>query len=125
MLVNLMFGIRAATYCTTDWLSAPHFLAELVATVGLILVNLPLLRTGRAALAAPVIGAYVGTAYSFAFWTSFPDLAINIGRIFTYTLDDVAPSSALGYIVAQLIGAALGTGIKLLLLLPRGREKEL
>lgn len=124
MLANLMFGTPAVTWSTTDRLSAPHFLAEVVATAGLILVIFSLVQTGRSALAAPAVGAYIGAAYFFTSSASFANPAITIGRMFTDTFAGIAPTSAPGYIAAQLTGAALGWAL-VLLLFPRGREKGL
>jgi len=108
ILANLMFGAPAVTWSTTDRLSAPHFLAEVVATAGLILVIFALARTGRSALAAPAVGAYIGAAYFFTSSASFANPAITIGRMFTDTFAGIAPSSAGGYLLAQVVGAALG-----------------
>ncbi len=121
MLANLMFGTAAVSWSTKNRMSAPHFLAEVVATAGLILVIFSLVRTGRAALAAPAVGAYIGAAYFFTSSTSFANPAITIGRMFTDSFAGITPNAAPGYIAAQLVGAALGTAL-VLLLFPRGRD---
>lgn len=123
LLANVMFGNAAATWSTTDRLSGPHLVAEVVATAGLIVVIFSLVRTGRAALAAPAVGAYIGAAYFFTSSASFANPAITIGRMFTDTFAGIAPSSAGGYIVAQLLGAALGW-MCVLLLFPHDRSRE-
>ena len=123
MLANLMFGNPAATYSATDRLSAPHLLAEVVATAGLIIVVFSLLRTGRAAFTAPAVGAYIGAAYFFTSSASFANPAITIGRMFTDTFAGIAPHSAGGYIAAQFVGAALGWAC-VLLLFPHDRSRE-
>ena len=122
MLANLMFGTPAITWSTTDRLSAPHFLAEVVATAGLIVVIFALVRTGRTALAAPAVGAYIGAAYFFTSSTSFANPAITIGRMFTDTFAGIAPSSTGGYLIAQMVGGALGLAC-VLLLFPRARRR--
>jgi len=114
-LANLMFGNPVATWSSTNRLSATHLLAEVVATAGLIVVIFSLVRTGRAALAAPAVGAYIGAAYFFTSSTSFANPAITIGRMFTDTFAGIAPHSAGGYIAAQLVGAAVGWACVLLL----------
>ena len=123
MLANLMFGNPAATYSATDRLSAPHLLAEVVATAGLIIVVFSLLRTGRAAFTAPAVGAYIGAAYFFTSSASFANPAITIGRMFTDTFAGLEPHSAGGYIAAQFVGAALGWAC-VLLLFPHDRSRE-
>jgi glycerol uptake facilitator-like aquaporin len=111
VLANIMFDAPAVTWSTTDRMSGPHFIAEVVATAGLILVIFSLARSGRGALAAPAVGAYIGAAYFFTSSTSFANPAITIGRMFTDTFAGIAPSSAPGYVAAQLIGAAIGFAI--------------
>jgi glycerol uptake facilitator-like aquaporin len=108
VLANLMFGIPGVSWSTTDRLTAPHFLAEVVATAGLILVIFVLARTGRANLTPAAVGAYIGAAYFFTSSTSFVNPAITIGRMFSDTFAGIAPTSAPGFIAAQLVGAAIG-----------------
>ena len=108
MLANLMFGRAAVSISTTDRITAPHFLAEIVATAGLILIIFALARTDRANLTPAAVGAYIGAAYFFTSSSSFANPAITIGRMFSDTFAGIAPASAPGFIVAQLVGAAIG-----------------
>ncbi len=108
ILANLMFGDPAVSLSTTDRLTPGHFLAEVVATAGLILVIFMLARTDRAVYTAGAVGAYIGAAYFFTSSASFANPAITVGRMFSDTFAGIAPTSAPGFILAQLIGAALG-----------------
>ena len=108
MLANLMFGEPAVNFSTTQRFTPAHFLAEIVATMGLILVIFVLARTGRARVTPAAVGAYIGAAYFFTSSSSFANPAITIGRMFSDTFAGIAPTSAPGFIVAQLIGAAIG-----------------
>ncbi|TFD75235.1 aquaporin family protein [Cryobacterium sp. Sr8] len=108
VVANLMFGLPAASISATERLSAPHLLAEVVATAGLVLVIFSLVRSGRGHLAPAAVGAYIGAAYFFTSSTSFANPAITIGRIFSDTFAGIAPSAAPGYIAAQLAGGLLG-----------------
>ncbi len=108
MLANLMFGLDAVSWSTTDRATWPHLLAEVVATAGLVLVIFALVRTGRAALAAPAVGAYIGAAYFFTSSTSFANPAITIARMFSDTFAGIAPTSAPPYLAAQLVGGLIG-----------------
>ena len=108
ILANLMFGDSAVSISTTERLTPPHFLGEVVATAGLILVIFALARTGRAALTPAAVGAYIGAAYFFTSSASFANPAVTVGRIFSDTFAGIAPTSAPGFIAAQLLGAALG-----------------
>ncbi|CAO1650109.1 Aquaporin family protein [Salinibacterium sp. NYA9b] len=111
ILANLMFGQAAVTISTTVRLTPGHFLSEVVATAGLIMVIFALVRTGRANLAPIAVGVYIGGAYFFTSSTSFANPAITIGRMFSDTFAGIAPGSAPGFIAAQLIGAAIGFGL--------------
>ena len=115
VLANLMFADPAITISTTERLTPAHFLAEIVATAGLILVIFSLARSGRANVTPIAVGAYIGAAYFFTSSASFANPAITIGRMFSDTFAGIAPSSAPGFILAQLIGAAIGYALVRLL----------
>ncbi|WP_251455501.1 MIP/aquaporin family protein [Microbacterium sp. Marseille-Q6648] len=106
VLANAMFGVPTAL-STTDRATWPHLLAEVVATAGLVLVIFALVRTERAHLAAPAVGAYIGAAYFFTSSTSFANPAITVGRAVSDTFAGIAPASVLPFIGAQLVGAVL------------------
>ena len=114
LLANLMFAVPAAL-SVTDWAAPGQVLGEVVATAGLILTIFALARTGRAALVAPAVGAYIGAAYWFTSSTSFANPAVTIGRIFTDTFAGIAPTSALWFLAAQVVGAVVGVGLVFLL----------
>jgi glycerol uptake facilitator-like aquaporin len=86
-----------------------------VATAGLIALILTLARTGRAALSAVAVAAWIGAAYWFTASTSFANPAVTIARMFSDTFAGIAPASVPLFIVFQCIGAALGAGLALLL----------
>jgi glycerol uptake facilitator-like aquaporin len=107
VLANTMFAEAAVSIATTHRATGAHLLAEVVATVGLLLVIFSLARTGRGATAPAAVGAYIGAAYWFTSSTSFANPAIDIGRMVSNTLAGIAPASAPAYVVAQLAGGAL------------------
>ncbi|GMM96612.1 aquaporin [Microbacterium sp. MTN4-26] len=107
VVANLMFGLPAVSWATTDRASWPTLFAEVVATAGLLTVIFGLVRTGRSHLAAPAVGAYIGAAYFFTSSTSFANPAITVGRAFSDTFAGIAPTSVLPFIGAQLVGAGL------------------
>lgn len=107
VVANLMFGLPAVSWATTDRASWPTLFAEVVATAGLLTVIFGLVRTGRSHLAAPAVGAYIGAAYFFTSSTSFANPAITVGRAFSDTFAGIAPTSVLPFIGAQLVGAAV------------------
>lgn len=111
MLANLMFGLPAIEFATTERLTPATALGELVATAGLALVVFVLVRTGRAGWAGPAVGAYIFAAYFFTSSTSFANPAVTIGRIFTDTFAGIQYVSALGFVAAQLVGALIGLAL--------------
>ncbi|WP_062306330.1 aquaporin [Demequina subtropica] len=114
LLANVMFEVPTAL-ATTDRASAAHLISEVVATIGLVTVILALARTGRGALAAPAVGAYIGAAYWFTSSTSFANPAVTLGRMFSDTFAGIAPGSVAPFIAAQLVGGALGAALSLAL----------
>jgi glycerol uptake facilitator-like aquaporin len=107
IVANGMFARAAISISTHHRASAAHLFAEVVATVGLILVIFALARTGRATTTPAAVGAYIGAAYFFTSSTSFANPAITIGRVFSNTFAGIAPASTPGFIAAQAIGGGL------------------
>ena len=118
VLANLMFALPAVTASHHDRSQGHLWLGEVVATAGLIAVIFALVRTGRTALAAPAVGAYIGAAYWFTSSTSFANPAVTVGRAFSDTFAGIAPASVPGFVIAQLAGLALGVAV-ILALYPR------
>jgi glycerol uptake facilitator-like aquaporin len=106
-----MFDRAVFEISTKHRITTGHFVAEVVATAGLVAVICALARSDRAALAAPVVGAYIRAAYWFTSSTSFANPAVTVGRIFSDTFAGIAPSSVPAFIGAQLVGGAIGTGV--------------
>ncbi|MEU8611373.1 MIP/aquaporin family protein [Actinoplanes sp. NPDC048791] len=115
VLANLMFGLAAVDLSSKERAGGHLWLGEVVATAGLILLVFALARSGRAAVAPAAVGAYIGAAYWFTSSTSFANPAVTIGRACTDTFAGIAPASVPGFVVAQLIGAVVGTGLLLAL----------
>jgi len=102
-----MYAGAAISISTHHRVTAGHLLAEVIATLGLLLVIFALARTHRGASAAAAVGAYIGAAYFFTSSASFANPAITIGRMFSDTFAGIAPASAPAYIAAQILGAIL------------------
>jgi glycerol uptake facilitator-like aquaporin len=111
ILANAMFSEAALSISTKHRASGPHWLSEVVATVGLILVIFALARTDRSHFAPAAVGAYIGAAYFFTSSTSFANPAITVGRMFSNTFAGIAPSSAPSFISAQLVGGLAAFGL--------------
>jgi glycerol uptake facilitator-like aquaporin len=111
VVANAMFGLAAISISTTHRASPPHLLAEVVATLGLLLVIFSLARTHRGSLAPAAVGAYIGAAYFFTSSTSFANPAIDVGRMFSDTFAGIAPASVPAFVVVQLLGGAIAIGL--------------
>ena len=111
VLANLMFSLSAVSLSTKHRASVAHWLGEVVATVGLLLVIFALARTGRSSRAPGAVGAYIGGAYFFTSSTSFANPAIAVGRMFSDTFAGIAPGSVPGYVVAEIVGGIVAFGI--------------
>jgi glycerol uptake facilitator-like aquaporin len=114
VVANAMFELGTAI-SVKDRATSGHLLGEVVATAGLILLIFALATTNRGVLAAPAVGAYIGAAYWFTSSTSFANPAVTVGRIFSDTFAGIAPASVPGFVIAQLIGAAVGLGLVVIL----------
>ena len=111
ILANVMFDLQAVQISGTDRAMTGHGVGEIVATAGLVALIFLLARTGRHALSAAAVGAYIGAAYWFTSSTSFANPAVTVGRIFSDTFAGIAPSSVPLYVGAQIVGAAIGVGL--------------
>jgi glycerol uptake facilitator-like aquaporin len=111
VLANLMFGAAAVTWSTEHRATGAHFLSEVVATLGLVLVIFALARTGRSRMAPAAVGAYIGAAYFFTSSTSFANPAITLGRMFSDSFAGIAPASAPTFIGAQVVGGLVAFGV--------------
>jgi glycerol uptake facilitator-like aquaporin len=107
VIANLMFALPAVSISAKHRATPAHFLSEIIATLGLILVIFALARSGRSQAAPAAVGAYIGAAYFFTSSTSFANPAITVGRTFSDTFAGIAPSSVLPFIAAQIVGGAL------------------
>ncbi|MGC5016962.1 aquaporin [Micromonospora sp. DT47] len=111
IVANLMFDLAAVDFSGKDRSAAHLWLGEVVATTGLILLIFALARSGRAPVAPAAVGAYIGAAYWFTSSTSFANPAVTVGRAFTDTFAGIAPASLPGFVIAQLVGLAVGIGL--------------
>jgi glycerol uptake facilitator-like aquaporin len=108
---NTMFALSAVSISTHHRASPSHLFAEVIATLGLLLVIFSLARSRRGSLAAAAVGAYIGAAYFFTSSTSFANPAIDVGRMFSDTFAGIAPASVPAFVVVQLIGGAIAIGV--------------
>lgn len=113
VLANAMFDLAPLQVSTKERSDPSLWLSEVVATTGLLLLILSLVRTQRTAVVAPAVGAYIGAAYWFTASTSFANPAVTVGRTVSDTFAGIDPASVPAFVLAQLVGAAVGTGLAL------------
>jgi glycerol uptake facilitator-like aquaporin len=104
LLAHLMFGLDPIQLSTTARTGLPQWLAEFVATFGLLLTILGCVRFKPEAVAVAV-GLYITSAYWFTASTSFANPAVTIGRSLSDTFAGIAPADVPAFIVAQILGA--------------------
>jgi glycerol uptake facilitator-like aquaporin len=107
----VMFTLPAWELSTTERTGAGLWLGEVVATAGLVWMIGALTRTGRGDLGPVLVAVWIGAAYFFTSSTSFANPAVTVGRMFTDTFTGIDPASALPFVLAQLVGAAVGLGL--------------
>ena len=87
------------------------YLAEIVATAGLILVINLLVNQKNLTVIPAAVAAWIGSAYFFTSSTSFANPAVTIGRTFSDSFAGIAPECAPQFIAAQILGAVIGLGL--------------
>jgi glycerol uptake facilitator-like aquaporin len=85
-----------------------QWIAESVATAGLLFVIIRSGAMGVNAKASALVACYIGAAYWFTASTSFANPAAVFGRMMSDSFAGIAPASALGFVAAQCVGAAIG-----------------
>jgi glycerol uptake facilitator-like aquaporin len=108
VLAHAMFALPLLQASTHVRSGTSQWLAELVATFGLLLV---ILGHRRKEDAPWMVAAWIGAAYWFTSSTSFANPAITIARSLTNTFSGIQPENAPGFVAAQLIGAILALSL--------------
>ncbi|MET4388200.1 glycerol uptake facilitator-like aquaporin [Bradyrhizobium sp. F1.4.3] len=103
-IAHLMFGLPVLQLSLTERTGAGQWLAEAVATFGLLLTILGV--ASRTPAAVPyAVGLYITSAYWFTASTSFANPAVTIARSLSDTFAGIAPQGVPAFIAAQIIGA--------------------
>ena len=110
-LAHAMFEMNILQFSTKLRTGIGQWVAEGVATAGLLLVIL----RAPAGRASAMVAAYIGAAYWFTASTSFANPAAVFGRMFSDSFAGISPAAAPAFVAAELLGAALGLGIHLAL----------
>jgi glycerol uptake facilitator-like aquaporin len=111
VLANLMYDLPAVDLSTHDRITSAAFLAEVVATFGLLTVIFGVVRSARLAAVPVAVAAYIGAAYWFTSSTSFANPAVTTARMLSDTFAGIRPASVPGFVAAQLLGAGLAVAV--------------
>jgi glycerol uptake facilitator-like aquaporin len=117
-LAHAMFGLPVLQLASKVRAGPGQWLAEVVATGGLLLVILRA-PAGRASV---MVAAWIGAAYWFTASTSFANPAAAFGRMFSDSFAGIAPASVPAFIAAQFVGAFLGLALHRMLGVPAAAE---
>jgi glycerol uptake facilitator-like aquaporin len=104
MLAHLMFALPVIALSLKIRTGGAQWLAEGVATFGLVLTILAGLRRARASLPW-LVGLYITAAYWFTASTSFANPAVAVARALTNTFSGIRPADLPGFIAAEFVGA--------------------
>jgi glycerol uptake facilitator-like aquaporin len=108
MLAHVMFELPLVQASMHARVGMAQWVAEVVATAGLVLVAFTSPSAREAAWRVP---AWIAGAYWFTASTSFANPAITVGRSLTDTFSGIRPGDVPGFIVAQIAGAVVGMAL--------------
>ena len=108
--VHLMFDMPILQFSTRARAGLGQWTGEFVATFGLVLTILVLLRT-RAEAIPMAVALYITSAYWFTSSTSFANPAITLVRSLSDSFAGIAPADVPGFVLAQIAGAIAATAL--------------
>jgi glycerol uptake facilitator-like aquaporin len=114
---HAMFDIAILQSSATARTGGGQWFAEVIATFGLVATILGAVRF-RPEAVAYAVGLYITAGYWFTASTSFANPAVTVARALTDTFSGIMPAHAPGFVLAQIVGAALATGVFAWLLAP-------
>jgi glycerol uptake facilitator-like aquaporin len=123
MLALISFGDAVPSFSSTTRGGAGALLAELVGTLILVMLIPALTDQGRSNWIPAAVGAWVATMVFSTVSTGFLNPALTLARMFTDTYTGIAPANVPGFMIAQLLGAALAIQLSIRLLIvpdPKG-----
>ena len=108
LAANVMFELPAVELSTHHRSGAGSWVAEVIATFGLVVIIFGSARAGRVDTIAFAVGGYIAAAYWFTSSTSFANPAVTFARMFSDTFAGIAPASVPAFVLAQLVGGGAG-----------------
>jgi glycerol uptake facilitator-like aquaporin len=110
LTANWYFEYPIIEWSLNERVGVFKFFSEIIATVGLLLTIFILKEVNKEKIAIGV-ALFITAGYWFTSSTSFANPAVTIGRMFTDSFSGISPSSVIGFILAQIIGALIATVI--------------
>ncbi len=110
IIAHAMFDLPLLQASTTMRNGTAQWLAEIVASFGLLTVIFLSVRNARQQVALNV-GLYITAAYWFTASTSFANPAVTLARSLSDTFAGIRPEDVLGFVIAQIMGAALAIAV--------------
>jgi len=107
LIAHLMFNRMSLEFSSRERVGANLFLAEVIATFGLVLLAFATWSDFSSHQRSIFIALWIGSAYFFTSSTSFANPAVTIARMFTDSFSGISPSSVPLFLVAQLLGGLL------------------
>ena len=107
MLANAMFDLPALEISTKLRWGQGQWIAEAVATFGLLITISGSIKNAPQSTAM-LVGLYITAAYWFTSSTSFANPAVTVARMFSDTFAGISPVSVAPFIIAQMVGGAVG-----------------
>jgi len=111
VIANVMFDIAAFGPSTKIREGSGIWVSEVVATVGLLLVIFLISKSPRPESVPLAVGVWIGGAYWFTSSTSLANPAVTFARMFSESFAGIAPESVPMFVVMQLVGFGIATGI--------------
>lgn len=118
---HAMFDLPILQISATARTGSGQWIAETVATFGLVVTILGVSRAAPDKIAASV-GLYILAAYWFTASTSFANPAVTIARSLTNTFAGISPAGVIAFLAAQILGALAGYWLSSMLFAPEAAK---
>lgn len=113
-LVHIMFGVDLLQSSGKIRSGLGQWVAEIVATAGLVFVIFAGLKVNDKLIPA-LVGLYIMAALWFTASTSFANPAVTVARMLTDSFTGIRPVDAPAFILSQIVGALVGWRLAVLL----------
>ena len=108
---NIIFELDAIHWSTKDRSDPSLWLSEIIATFGLVMVIIGVVRSRKDHWVAISVAASIAGAYFFTASTSFANPAVTVARAFSDTFAGINPANAPMFILCQFVGCLLAVAV--------------